>query len=152
MKEKQVKQENPYRQGDSHELFDYVQSKQIVTKEECRQWLIKELGKSEKAACSSVTTVLSPRKKSRRGDCRGNMSSEGHLYYMEKLNRTVRYGIREPQRFRLRWREVPMERRWRKQPAEVKQEKVKVNVRVMRQRMKELESQIQSLKKEFAKV
>ena len=33
---------NWYRQGYSHELFDYILKNQTVTKAECRKWLVKE--------------------------------------------------------------------------------------------------------------
>lgn len=144
-----IKRDNPYRQGDSRELFDYIQKRQIVSKEECRQWLVNELGKSYKAACATTTTVLSPRKSSKRGDCRGNMSAEGHIYYMEKLGRTVKYGVREPQKFRLRWREVELARRCRRPSLQVKQEKrrVRMNVGAMKRRVKNLQFQLNALKK-----
>jgi len=147
-----MKRDNPYRQGDSRELFDYIQKKQLVTKEECRQWLVNELGKTYRAACATTTTVLSPRRSSKRGDCRGNMSAEGQIYYMEKLGRTVRYGVKEPQRFRLRWREVVLERRWRKPVVRVRQEKRRVNVSAMKRRVKSLMFQLNALKKEVALV
>lgn len=149
---------NWYRQGYSHELFDYILSKQVVTKAECREWLVKEFGVGDKAAAATVTTVLSPRKFSRRGDCRGNRSSCGEYYYMEKLGRKVSFGVKEPQRFCLRWRERPMEARGKDTKVELGQEKsrpakvdrsraglLKIKLRKMQQEMKLLEKEMVNL-------
>ena len=60
---------------------------------------------------SSVTVVLSSRAEgssTRGGDCRGNMSSQGHLYFVEKRKKTG-----EEARFILRWRKTPLDKRVR---------------------------------------
>lgn len=106
--------ENPYREGDYREMFGFWMSKQIVTRQEFIEHTVKDLGLDIKRAMFNVNVLLSPRKSSKRGDCRGNLSARGDLHYSEKLPRAVRFGIKEPQRFRLRWREVPLERKTRK--------------------------------------
>lgn len=106
--------ENPYREGDSRVIFDYMIAKQSFTRKELVDYVMKQLGKDEVAAKAQVQTLISPRKSSNRGDCRGQVSAQGHLYFIEKIRRLIRYGIREPQRLRLRWREEPLERKCRK--------------------------------------
>jgi hypothetical protein len=39
---------------------------------------------------ASVTVVLSPTLSSERGDCRGNFSAQGHLYYVERIDKPAR--------------------------------------------------------------
>jgi len=78
-------------------------SKGIVT----RQGLI-----DQGFSVHDVTVVLSPRAEgssTRGGDCRGNMSAQGHVYYMDKLKKVKG----EPQRFRLRFRKVELPKRVR---------------------------------------
>lgn len=116
--------ENPYRAGDYNKAFEYLQKKQIVTIAEFRKYIVDTLGKTETAAKAMVTVILSPRKSSKRGDCRGNLSSAGHLYFMAKLGRKVRAGVKDPQRFKLCWREVALEPHRRIAHVVVKQVKV----------------------------
>ena len=116
--------ENPYRKGLYHEIFTYWQKKQVVTRQELIDFTM-TLGKSIAEANAAVTVILSPRRASKRGDIRGNISANGHLYFAEKLGRQVHTGIRDPQKFRLRWREIALEPRTR-QTTEVKQEKSEV--------------------------
>lgn len=91
---------NPYREGTQYnQLFAFWQKKQIVTKPK----LIAEaqkLGLSEAAAKATAVVLLSPRSESKRGDCRGNMSAAGHLYFAERFSRNEEGEYR----FRLRWR------------------------------------------------
>jgi hypothetical protein len=95
------KMNNPYRQGSKYaEIFDAIRSARIVTK----QGLI-----DQGFTVSDVTVVLSARAEgssTRGGDCRGNMSAQGHLYFMEKLKKTKG----EPQRFRYRQRKVVLDK------------------------------------------
>ena len=93
--------ENPYREGSAyHKVFKDLQDagSNGVTRNEL-------LTKGHKT--SDVTVVLSPRAEgtsTRNGDCRGNISAKGHLYYMEKNKRQG-----EPARFSLEWRSTPLE-------------------------------------------
>ena len=94
------KNKNPYQRGNYVALFAKVQKDQIVTKAGLITYAVEKLGMTETAADASVTVVLSPRERSERGDCRGNISAQGHLYYMDKLKRKKG----EDQKLRLRWR------------------------------------------------
>jgi hypothetical protein len=144
--------ENPYREGDSRVIFDYMMTKQSFTRKELVEYVMKELGKSETAAKAQVQTLISPRKKSARGDCRGQVSAQGHIYYIEKIRRLVRYGIREPQRLRLRWREEALERRWRNEPIrlQIRQEKSAAK-EAKREKVKAL-ARVRALSKQLARV
>jgi hypothetical protein len=59
------------------------------------------------AACAEVglkkdgvVVLMSPTKKSERGDCRGNRSAAGHVYYVERLAKKEG----EPRQFKFAWR------------------------------------------------
>lgn len=96
------KNQNPYRDGVAYaKIFDDIRKANgVVT----RQALI-EKGHN----IFDITVVLSPRAEgssTRGGDCRGNLSAAGHIYYMEKLLKVKG----EPQRFRLRWRKTELEK------------------------------------------
>jgi len=77
---------------------------------------------------NDVRVVLSPRESSSRGDCRGNGSSQGHLYYAEQLKRNKVDGVKEDQRERLRWRPEPLEPRKRGDKLSVEAHKVESTV------------------------
>ena len=110
---------NPYtsrRNGLYTSLFGFMMKKQYYT----RPVLIAEAvrlgasdkrkpGKSTSPAEATVTVMLSPRKTSKIGNPCGNISAQGHLYYNEKLPRKTVRGEKEPQKFRLRWREKALE-------------------------------------------
>ena len=115
---------NPYRKGLYNQIFEHLRAKQIVTREDLMKFVM-GLGKSETEAAAAVTVILSPREKSKRGDMRGNMSAQGHLYFVEKLGRSVNAGVKEPQKFRLRWRKVALKPRNRKDVVSVPQHKTK---------------------------
>lgn len=117
-----AKHENPYREGQYHETFGFIMKKQYVTREDVLKFTVEKFGKAKPA---DVTVLLSPRKSSTRGDCRGNISAQGHLYFMEKLPRQVKAGVKEPQKFRLRWREQALEPRTRQEKIETKPIKTK---------------------------
>ena len=89
------KNENPYRSDTAYnKIFGAIRKSQIVT----RNTLLK-MG----FTVSDVTVVLSPRAdgiSKRGGDCRGNLSAQGHIYFMDKLKKKKG----EDQKFRLRWR------------------------------------------------
>jgi hypothetical protein len=92
------KNKNPYREGSSYaNIFGYIQRNQVVT----RQELI-----AQNMSVADITVILSPRAEgASRGDCRGNMSAQGHLYFMQKLKKVKG----QPQKFRLRWRNPVLE-------------------------------------------
>ena len=107
------KHSNPYDEGRHYgKLFAFLRGKQVVTRDEMvaeavRLGISNEITKGSTAgispAMAMVTVLLSPRHPDavRAGaDCRGNASAAGHVYYMEKL---------EGRKYRLRWRDKPME-------------------------------------------
>lgn len=117
------KNKNPYpntsKKNGYRAIFEAIRaSKGIVT----RQSLI-EQGFS----VHDITVVLSPRTEGsskRGGDCRGNMSAQGHVYFMHKLKEVKG----ESQRFQLRFRKVAMDKRVRAPKKDVKSQKeVKVS-------------------------
>lgn len=113
---------NPYREGGNyHKLFAFIQSNnRIVTRPQMVAFAMtllddKGVALTEQAAEASVTVVMSPRKESKRGDCRGNLSAQGHVYYMEKLSLgkapegVSRREHNKTRKFRLCWREPMLE-------------------------------------------
>ena len=111
------KNKNPYRSGSAYsKIFDAIRSaKGVITRNSLLE---------QGFTVSDVTVVLSPRDEggsTRGGDCRGNGSSAGHLYYMEKLNKVKG----ESQRFRLRWRKVPLEKAVRAPKKDIGSQKTK---------------------------
>lgn len=103
---------NPYRDGTAYnKIFGYIQKKQVVTRQELL---------AQKFLVSDVTVILSPRKTSKRGDCRGNFSAQGHLYFFECLA----HAQGEYKKFRLRWRETALPRRDRNADTSVEQKVV----------------------------
>jgi len=111
------KHENPYREGCAyHRVFeDWRKSGNVGMSRT-------ELHKNHSVA--DVTVVLSPRETSKRGDCRGNYSAQGHIYFA-----ATRKVEDEEKRFVLRWRKTELEPRVRHQ-GEVKAEKVKTTHKV----------------------
>lgn len=99
------KNENPYREDSQyHKLFGAWKKKQIMTRTELIDIAQTNFGLSREAAAATVTVLFSPRLSSKRGDCRGNMSAQGHLYFAERFaKKDGEY------RFRLRWRKEPLE-------------------------------------------
>jgi len=90
--------QNPYRNSSAyHKVFEAVRA--VGQKGISKKGL---LNAGHKMA--DITVVLSPRETSSRGDCRGSLSSRGHIYFMEKKARRMIGGMKEPQRFALRWR------------------------------------------------
>ena len=101
-----------YKTGNYAAIFGMVRKKQVVTRSQveefCRKNLKNGKGKpmTEKQAAASTGVILSPRESSERGDCRGNISAQGHLYFMEPLKK-VKAG--DELRFRLRYRKTALE-------------------------------------------
>jgi len=60
---------------------------------------------------ANISVINSPRKSSKRGDKtgRGSYSAKGHVHYSEPLPRKVKAGVKEPQRYVLRWRNPILE-------------------------------------------
>ena len=108
------KNRNPYREGSKyHEIFEFIRQKQVVTRAQLLE---------QGFPIADVTVVLSPRAEgisTRGGDPRGNLSAQGHVYYMEKLN----HKKGEAQKFRLRYRETALEKRVRPPKVEVASQK-----------------------------
>jgi len=79
--------------------------------------IAKDLGMDVKPAKASVGVVMSPKKSDKecRGDCRGNYSAMGHIYYADKLK--CKKG--EEQRWKLVYRKEELEPRTRKAKEEV---------------------------------
>ena len=120
---------NPYRDGLFHGVFGYMKQKQVYTRDELMAFAQDKMGKTKAQASAVVTILLSPRKTSKRGDCRGNVACRGEIHYNEKLAREVKNGVKGPKKFRLRWRDPILSRRTR-EVAEVKQEKAKTAIKV----------------------
>lgn len=117
------KHENPYRDGIYHNLFGFARQKQVFTRSDLMTYAVEKLGMTVTAANAAVTVIMSPRKESKRGDCRGNMSAAGHIYYMEKLARQVKGGVKDDQKYRLRYRTPALEARKRNVKIAVNSEK-----------------------------
>jgi hypothetical protein len=116
------KNKNPYRSGSAyHSIFADWQKKQIVTESGL-------LEAGHKKADIGVV-VRSPRKSSTRGDCRGNISCQGHLYFAELPKRKVVDGVKSEQKYRLRWRKDVLEPRKRNEKASVEAVKVEVKAK-----------------------
>jgi hypothetical protein len=82
---KRVRKENPYREGTTYyKLFEQLHHQETVTRDNLIGYARKRLRLRKSAANASVSVVLSPRDKSRRGDRRGNLSAAGHLYFVHK--------------------------------------------------------------------
>lgn len=96
---------NPYKRGNYAKLFEFWQStcKGIATRQQLVAHGIK-IGMSETAAAASVTVILSPREADGRGDCRGNYSAQGHVYFAKPCNKVKG----EARKFALRWRKVAL--------------------------------------------
>lgn len=109
------KNNNPYVRGNYHLAFAYMQKKQVITRDELMKFFMtlkthKGVAVDEKAAAASTSVLLGPREKdSKHGDCRGNFSAQGHIYFMEVLKKVKG----ESKRFRLRYRKVALEPRKR---------------------------------------
>ena len=113
------KNKNPYRDGSAYNaIFAYWKRKQVVTEQELVEQGFK---------LNDVRVVLSPRESSTRGDCRGNASSQGHLYYAEQLKRRKVDGVKENQRERLRWRSEVLDPRKRGEKIGVEGQKVEAS-------------------------
>ena len=118
------KHENPYQRGDYRVIFAGIKKAQITTRSAVVLAGVK-VGKTEQAANGTANVLLSPREKSERGDCRGNISAMGHLYYIELLPRKEVDGVKEEQKLRLRWRKTHLAKKTRnEQVSSVASEKI----------------------------
>jgi len=107
----QPQSRNPYKRGNYLALFNFILSHngKPFTREEMMNFARNELKMAENAAQASVTVILSPRETSEHGDCRGNYSAQGHVYFMHLLKEQMVKDengkeIKAPQRYQLRWR------------------------------------------------
>jgi len=116
----------PYGKGYGAVWADIKESKGIVTKPQLialaeKRYIaegVKSLEDCHSAAVSSVGVVTSPVETSK-GDCRGNFSAKGHLYYFAKLKRkTDENGDKEVQKLRFHWRKDVMPVKTRKKDAD----------------------------------
>jgi len=84
-----TKKENPYHRGNYMAMFAFLMTLKEVTRSLLIDFCVTELGMFTHTAVASTTVVLSPSETSERGDCRGNRSAQGHLYYMHKVKRNT---------------------------------------------------------------
>lgn len=107
---KAMSNKSPYKRGNYAKLFSFWQSekKGIATRQEIVSYG-QSIGMKETEAEASATVILSPRESDGRGDCRGNLSAQGHVYFAEPLAKAKG----ENRRFRLRWRNPPLAKRTR---------------------------------------
>ena len=90
-----MKTKNPYRPKSNYfKLFGFLRKHEAVTQRQLELFARRKLHLSSMAAKASATIILSPRASSKRGNCHGNISAKGHLYFMEK----------DGNKFRLRFR------------------------------------------------
>jgi stress response protein YsnF len=115
--------------GDYAKVTAWMKRKQTYTRKEMVAYLL-TLGKEPDACEYTATIMLSPRKRSGRGDCRGNVSNPwGHLAYNSKLERKLIFGIKEEQKFKLRYRDEALPPRRRRKKTDIVLEKTeKFNV------------------------
>lgn len=105
---------NPYNSNsNAFRLFAYMLQEKVFSRADATEYAILTMGLKLRAAQAITTTLMSPRLESNRGDPRGNLSAMGHLYYLEKLPREMRDGRKEEQKYRIEWREPPLEPRTR---------------------------------------
>ena len=69
-----IRHENMYRQGNYRKTFGFIMAKRIVTRAEVLAFTKETFGVEKPA---DVTVLLSPRKTSKIGDPRGNISANG---------------------------------------------------------------------------
>jgi hypothetical protein len=126
------KRENPYKRGNYLQIMAFIMGKGIMpfTRSEVMAYAKNELGMYEDNAKASVTVVMSPRESSERGDCRGNFSAMGHIYFLKPLKRKFlkdadgkETEVKEEQRFQLKFREVPL-RPFRREDAHLTEEEI----------------------------
>ena len=90
-----MKTKNPYRPKSNYfKLFGFLQKHETVTRRQLELFARRKLHLSPMAAKASATIILSPRASSKQGNGRGNISSQGHLYFMEKIDNKFRLRFR----------------------------------------------------------
>ena len=62
---------------------------------------------------ADMGVVISPQETSKNGDCRGNCSAQGHLYFVKRNSRKVIAGVKEVQRLSIGWRKNPLPKKVR---------------------------------------
>ena len=114
---------NPYRGARYARIFSNFRKKGAGIRFVNRETLIADevaaSGCSESAAKAAVGVILSPTESSERGDCRGNQSAMGHLYFAARKPAKSE-GKGRKMLYSLRWREDELEplRRDKKAKAE----------------------------------
>lgn len=77
--------ENPYGLGTLyHLIFALLTGPRRLTRDELTLLTAGAAGEAIGKARHSVWVVISPNREDGPGDCRGNASSQGHLYYVEE--------------------------------------------------------------------
>ena len=120
------KNKNPYTVGKPYaQVFDLIRGtgNKGITR--------KDLVEAKVCGMAGITVVLSPRAEglsTRGGDARGNLSSQGHLYFVEKRKKDG-----EAARFVLRWRKVPLEKAVRAPKKEIESQKAVKAVKAVKQ-------------------
>jgi len=130
----------PFRDGSTlGKIFEFMQTKRIFTRTELRTFATEQ---GSGSVNSSVDMLLSPRETSERGDCRGNKAVPGHLYFIAPLARQKVDGVRQPWRFNLRWRKIPLKPRSQDEKDEKgeKGEKVVKSVKVAESKVENVEN------------
>lgn len=122
------KSSNPYKENSLYgKLMAHVigKCKGIITKSALLKHATGKLKRTKGSAAAAVGVVLSPREKgTTNGDCRGNFSAAGDVYFMHPLAKKEG----EEQRFRFRIRKTAMKPHTRPE-AEVKQTKAKTKAK-----------------------
>ena len=114
---------NPYRKGSAYNAT-------YETLRAAGQKGITKAALLEKHKPADVGVVLSPRAESKRGDCRGNGSAQGHKYFVALPTRQTKAGVKEKQRFVLRQRAKALEPKKRNEKVAIASQKTKVTAKV----------------------
>ena len=109
---------SPYRSGSKYEKC-HSQIRKGGQKGVTKQALL-DAGHS----ITTIGVVISPSEKSK-GDCRGNGSAAGHLYFIKRAKRQEVKGVKEAQRFVNCWRPKALEPKTREVKVSIPSEKSK---------------------------
>ncbi|MFA5311693.1 MAG: hypothetical protein WC375_00075 [Methanomassiliicoccales archaeon] len=93
------KSRNPYRDGSNYsKVFAKMLKSQVFTKAQVVGMFKSDCKLNDSASLSSGIVLLSPRI-----DTLGNASAKGKVYFVEKLNRKEVKGVKDEQKFRVRY-------------------------------------------------
>jgi hypothetical protein len=114
---------NPYTRGNYCDMFNFIRKTQGrnggVTRKAIESFaagMVTSYGKnkgnhlSAGAVNATIAVILSPRQEDGRGDCRGNYSAKGHVYYVTKMAITK---AQPDTRYRLEYRKEVLPQRTR---------------------------------------